>query len=85
MAGKSLSRQNFAVECEMGINKQIIMELGASYTYLSMAFYFDRDEVALHGFHEFFKKLSDEERGHAQKVDWFFIFTKNFLSYLLIN
>ena len=70
MAGKSLCRQNFSAECEMGINKQISMELSASYTYLSMAFYFDRDDVALNGFYEFFKKQSDDERDHAQKVNW---------------
>ena len=31
------------------------------------AFYFDRDDVALKGFHRYFKDASDEERGHAQK------------------
>ena len=30
--------------------------------------YFDRDDVALHGFHKFFKKSSDEEREHAEKL-----------------
>jgi len=43
------------------------MELYASYVYASMATYFDRDDVALQGFHKFFKKSSDEEREHAQK------------------
>ena len=70
MAGESLCRQNFSAECEMGINEQISKELSASYTYLSMAFYFDRDDVALNGFYEFFKKQSDDERDHAQKVNW---------------
>jgi len=60
-------RQNFDAEVEAGINKQINMELYASYVYLSMAYYFDRDDVALHGFHKFFLKNSDEEREHAQK------------------
>jgi len=44
------------------------MELYASYVYLSMAYYFDRDDVALPGFFKFFKKSSDEEREHAQKL-----------------
>lgn len=43
------------------------MELYASYVYLSMAYFFDRDDIALKGFHNFFKKCSDEEREHAQK------------------
>lgn len=31
------------------------------------AFHFDRDDVALPGLHSYFKKASDEERGHAMK------------------
>lgn len=30
--------------------------------------HFDRDDVALYGFAKFFKKLSDEEREHAEKL-----------------
>jgi len=61
-------RQNFSEACEDGINKQINLELYASYVYMSMACYFDRDDVALHGFHKFFNKMSGEEREHAQKL-----------------
>jgi len=60
-------RQNFHQESEAGINRQMNLELHASYVYMSLAFYFDRDDVALPGFHKFFKKQSDEERGHAEK------------------
>ncbi|KAJ6638805.1 Soma ferritin [Pseudolycoriella hygida] len=60
-------RQNFHQDCEEAINKQINMELYASYAYMSMAFYFDRDDLALSGLHKFFKKASDEEREHAMK------------------
>merc|ERR1712105_450595 len=42
-------------------------ELMASYTYMSMACYFDRDDVAYYGFSSFFKKNSDEEREHGEK------------------
>jgi len=56
------------MEAEAGINKQINLELYASYVYHSMAFYFDRDDVALKGFHKFFKKQSEEEREHAEKL-----------------
>ena len=67
MAHVNQVRQNFHQETEAAINKQINLELHASYVYLSMAAYFDRDDVALPGFHKFFKKSSDEEREHAMK------------------
>ncbi|GLV37091.1 Ferritin 3 heavy chain homologue [Carabus blaptoides fortunei] len=60
-------RQNFHKDCEDAINKQINLELYASYVYLSMAYYFDRDDIALPGMHWYFKKASDEEREHAMK------------------
>ena len=61
-------RQNFHDESEKAINAQINMELAASYTYRSMAYYFDRDDVALPGFHKFFKKNAEEETEHAEKL-----------------
>lgn len=61
-------RQNYDSESEAGVNKQINLELYASYVYHSMAFYFDRDDVALPGFSKFFKKASEEEREHAEKL-----------------
>nr|ARU12137.1 ferritin [Conus frigidus]ASF90534.1 ferritin [Conus ebraeus]QFQ61169.1 Ferritin [Conus magus]UMA83327.1 venom-related protein ferritin [Conus judaeus]UMA82394.1 venom-related protein ferritin [Conus ebraeus] len=64
----SQCRQNYHAECEAGINRQINMELHASYCYQSMAFYFDRDDVALPGFAKFFRKSSEEEREHAEKL-----------------
>merc|ERR1712121_612486 len=64
----SQCRQNFHTESEAGINRQINMELYASYCYQSMAYYFDRDDVALPGFSKFFKNSSDEEREHAEKL-----------------
>lgn len=64
----SIARQNYHLECEAAINKQINLELYASYVYMSMAYYCDRDDIAMKGFHLFFKKASDEERDHAEKV-----------------
>jgi len=61
-------RQNFHQETEDGLNKQINMELLASYTYLAMAFHFERSDVALPGFHRFFKKQSEDERHHAMML-----------------
>lgn len=64
----SQARQNYHADSEAGVNKQINLELYASYVYQSMAYYFDRDDVALPGFYKFFKKSSDEEREHAEKL-----------------
>merc|ERR1712013_831793 len=60
-------RQNYHEDCEALINKQINMEFYASYVYLSMSFFFNRDDQALHGFADHFKKESNEERAHAMK------------------
>ena len=65
---ESQIRQNYHVECEASLNKQINLELHASYTYQSMGFHFERDDVALPGFSKFFKKSSEEEREHAEKM-----------------
>jgi len=61
-------RQNFHQDSEAGVNRQINLELYASYTYMSMSFYFNQTTVALPGAHEYFKKASDEEREHAMKL-----------------
>lgn len=64
----AMIRQNFHDQSEAAINKQINMELHASYVYLAMAYQFNRHDIALKGFSKFFMKNSDEERGHAQKL-----------------
>merc|ERR1712215_539676 len=61
-------RQNYHEECEALINKQINMEFCASYVYLSMSSFFNRDDQALHGFAKFFEKSSGEEREHGMKL-----------------
>merc|ERR1711868_138575 len=61
-------RINFHSDSEAMINKQINMELYASYVYMAMACYFDRDDVALKGFAKRFADNSTEEREHAQKL-----------------
>merc|ERR1711955_192576 len=65
---ESRIRQNFHQDCEALINKQINMEFYASYVYLSMASYFNRDDQALTGFAAYFKKKSNEERDHGIKL-----------------
>lgn len=42
--------------------------LRASYQYLSIAYYFDRDDVALPNFSKFFSSLSDRKREQADEV-----------------
>ncbi|TRY78398.1 hypothetical protein TCAL_08982 [Tigriopus californicus] len=64
----SIIRQNYPTDLEAGINKQINMELFASYTYGAMYAYFSRDDLAKHGFAKFFRESSDEERDHAYKL-----------------
>lgn len=59
-------RQNYSKEVEDAVNKQIQHELSASYQYLAMSSYLDRESVALPGCRDFFKKQSEEERTHAQ-------------------
>merc|ERR1711997_308416 len=61
-------RQNYHEDCEALINKQINMEFYASYVYLSMSSYFNRDDQALHGFAAHFKTESGEERAHGMKL-----------------
>merc|ERR1711928_143271 len=63
----SRCRQNYHEECEAAINKQINMELFASYSYTALASHFARDDVHLKGFAKFFKESSNEERDHAGK------------------
>lgn len=37
----------------------------------SQAFYFDREDVALHGFHHFFIRKADEEMEHAKLLMYY--------------
>ncbi|XP_006728870.1 ferritin, mitochondrial [Leptonychotes weddellii] len=61
-------RQNFHPDSEAAINRQINLELYASYVYLSMAYYFSRDDVALNNFARYFLRQSREETQHAEKL-----------------
>merc|ERR1712080_767172 len=61
-------RQNFHQDTEALINKQINMEMYASYVYKSMATYFAREDIALLGFSKRFREASQEETEHADKL-----------------
>ncbi|KAK5599380.1 hypothetical protein CRENBAI_021930 [Crenichthys baileyi] len=65
---ESQVRQNYHRDCEAAINRMVNMELFDSYTYTSMAFHFNRDDVALPGFSHFFKENSEKEREHAEEL-----------------
>nr|XP_045048898.2 ferritin heavy chain-like [Desmodus rotundus] len=59
-------RHSSLPECEAAINNQVTLELHASYRYMSMASYFDREDVALKHFSLFFLRQSNTEREHAE-------------------
>lgn len=64
----SKSRQNWSTDCENSINRQINLELYASYYYLNLYCFFQRDWVNMPKIAEYFKKQSDEEKEHADKL-----------------
>uniref|UniRef100_A0A8P0NS06 Ferritin n=1 Tax=Canis lupus familiaris TaxID=9615 RepID=A0A8P0NS06_CANLF len=59
-------RQNYSTEVEAAVNRLVNMHLRASYTYLSLGFYFDRDDVALEGVGHF-RELAEEKREGAER------------------
>jgi len=61
-------RQNYHQDTENAVNQQISLAMHASYTYLGMAFHFDRDDVALGNLHTFFSKRSEEKHEMAEKM-----------------
>jgi ferritin heavy chain len=64
---ENLVRYNYHEDSEGLVNRQINMELYASYVYTAMGHYFDRADVALKGHADYFKKQAEEEREHANK------------------
>ncbi|CAF3506096.1 unnamed protein product [Rotaria sp. Silwood1] len=64
---ENLVRFNYHEDNEGLINRQINLELYASYVYMAMAHHFDRTNVALKGHQKFFEKMSKEENEHANK------------------
>ncbi|XP_045394496.1 ferritin heavy chain-like [Lemur catta] len=68
MAAISQVRHNYHPDCEAAVNSHISLELRASYAHLSVAFYFDRDDVALKHFSRYFLRRSHQEREHAEEL-----------------
>ncbi|MGR6783182.1 ferritin-like domain-containing protein, partial [Aeromonas veronii] len=67
-ASPSQVRQNYHQDAEAAINRQINLELYASYVYLSMSCYFDRDDVALKNFGKAVLHGSDEGREDGENL-----------------
>ena len=61
-------RQNYHAFSEAGVNSLVNHFLRASYSYLSLGFYFNRDDVALSKFSSFFRHLSEEKHEQAEKL-----------------
>ncbi|XP_033025008.1 ferritin light chain, oocyte isoform-like [Lacerta agilis] len=61
-------RQNYDAKSEAGVNRLVNQFLHASYNYLSLGFYFTRDDVALSKFSSFFRHLSEEKHEQAEKL-----------------
>ncbi|CAH2319133.1 ferritin light chain, oocyte isoform-like [Pelobates cultripes] len=60
-------RQNYHLESEAAINHIVNLELKASYVYLSLQFYFDRDDVALAKFSKFFHELYEQKQEEVEE------------------
>ncbi|KAL4617844.1 ferritin, heavy subunit-like [Arapaima gigas] len=63
---QSAVKHNLHPDSEAEINKLINIKLTASYTFLSLGMYFDRDDVALPNFSRFFLDRSVKEREQAE-------------------
>ncbi|OBS80110.1 hypothetical protein A6R68_21687 [Neotoma lepida] len=63
---RSQVRQNYHHDCEAAVNSHVQEQLYASYVYLSMAFYFDREDVAQENLTSFFLNKSHECTAHAE-------------------
>ncbi|EHB12280.1 Ferritin light chain 1 [Heterocephalus glaber] len=53
--------QNYSTEVEAAVSCLVNLHLRASYTYLSLGYYFNHDDVALAGMDHFFHELAKEK------------------------
>lgn len=63
------ARQQFSKACEEGINQQILTELTASYAYMSMSSWLNRDDVALPGLSKYYRDQSLEVYNYFAAID----------------
>eukprot|EP00731_Ephydatia_muelleri_P002418 Em0001g2418a len=64
----STCRQRYDKENEAGVNKHINLELYSMYVYTSMASQFDRDDVDLKGFVDYFWKSASDKMDRASTL-----------------
>ncbi|XP_012930169.1 ferritin light chain 1-like [Heterocephalus glaber] len=60
--------QNYSTKVEAAVNRLVNLHLWASYTYLSLGYYFNRGDVALAGVGHFFCKLAKEKCEGAEHL-----------------
>ncbi|XP_040098044.1 ferritin light chain-like [Oryx dammah] len=60
--------QNYSTKVEATVNCLVNMQLQASYTYLSLGFCFNRNDVALEGVGHFFHELAKEKHEGAEHL-----------------
>ncbi|XP_006884309.1 PREDICTED: ferritin light chain-like, partial [Elephantulus edwardii] len=65
---RSQIRQNYSSEAKAGTNRLVNLHLQVSCTYLSLGFYFDRNDVALEGMEHFFRELAKEKCEGAEQL-----------------
>tara|TARA_B100001094_G_C18176704_1_gene798273 strand:+ start:1244 stop:1849 length:606 start_codon:yes stop_codon:yes gene_type:complete len=58
---------NWHISLELALNRQIMLELFASNSYLNLFSYFNRDNIGYKNISEFFRKSSDEEKKHSEE------------------
>ncbi|KAB0372377.1 hypothetical protein FD755_016169 [Muntiacus reevesi] len=61
-------RQNYRPECEAAVNSHAALELHDSFQCLAVAFYLDRDDVALKHIHHFFLLRAHEHSKTAESL-----------------
>ncbi|XP_053435876.1 ferritin light chain-like [Nycticebus coucang] len=61
-------RQNYSKDVEAAVNRLVNLHLRASYTYLSLGYYFDHDDVALKGMGHFLRELAEEKREGSERL-----------------
>ncbi|XP_030048316.1 ferritin light chain, oocyte isoform-like [Microcaecilia unicolor] len=59
--------ENFHLESEAGVNWLVNLLLQTSYAYLSLGYYFDRDDVALAKFSKFFLEQAKEKQEQSEQ------------------
>ncbi|KAK2084757.1 hypothetical protein P7K49_037790 [Saguinus oedipus] len=64
--------QNYSTDMEAAVNRLVNLYLQDSYTYFSLGFYFDCDDVALEGMSHFFSELVEKRKGYQHLLPTLF-------------